>query len=139
MTTKDQLRLSALIRLQILCESVSALLTPIEGYTALKTALDKAIKMITNARAINEASIKDKAQIKVNARFSMVALMTKYIGRALVKANDVQDTTLLESLTFPKNYLSAADDNEVAVRADEIKLTIRFSLRIKVIETEIPF
>jgi len=130
MKTIYDLRLAALIRLQILCESISALLTPIEGYTALKTALDKAIKKVTDARAINEASIKDKAQIKVQARFSMVALVTKYLGRALVKANDVHDTTLLESLTFPKNYLSAADDNIVAVRADEIKTIIKDNLTI---------
>ncbi|MEI6851488.1 MAG: carboxypeptidase regulatory-like domain-containing protein [Bacteroidota bacterium] len=130
MTAIDQLRLAALIRLQVLCETLVLLLTPIDGYTELKVSLDKAIKKIKEARAINEASIKDKAVLKQDALSAMVVIVTHFLQIAQLKAHSVGAADLIAALNFPKTYLKKADDSVVGVRAEEIKNIIKANLTI---------
>ena len=130
MTALNELRLAALIRLQQLCDTLVLLLTPIEGYSDLKIALDKAIKKIKNARAINQASIKDKAQLKKDALSAMVTIVTHFLQIAQIKAFNAGTTNLMAALNFSKNYLNRADDNEANVRAEEIKNIIKGNLSV---------
>ena len=130
MTSIQELRLDALIRLQILCVALDSDLNPLEGYIALKASLDSIIGKIINARAINEQDIKDKAIIKEQARLYMEDLVYSYVQRAVVKAHDAADVDLEVKLTHPKTYLTAADSPTSKVRAEELKKIMNDNLSI---------
>jgi hypothetical protein len=130
MTAKDALRLAALIRLKTLCASLSALLTPIDGYLTLKSSLDNIIEKIKKSRAISKANIKDKAKLKKQVRLAMEDTILHYLHIAQVKALNVSNQELITALNFTKSYLKRAKDDVVNVRAEEIKKIIAFNLTI---------
>jgi hypothetical protein len=121
MKTTEELRFAALLRGRDLCKENNTLLSTIAEYPPLKILLDAGIIKIETARAINMASITSYSAAKQQTQNYMVDMVYMYQLRGAVKAHELNQFELEDSLSHPKRYITNDDDAAIGVKAEEIK------------------
>ena len=109
MKTPEELRFAAMLRARDFCEEKAATLNTVAEYSPLKILLDAGIAKIETARAINMADITSYAAAKLQTQIYMVDMVYMYQLRGAVKAHELNNVELENSLSHPKKYFRQND------------------------------
>jgi hypothetical protein len=130
MTGKQISDLEAGVRVQDFCLSHTAVLTPIAEFVVEKTGLDLALSKIHTAAQAQAKDLSGHATEKGVAKKNVIDAIMKYSLRAKIKAHQLGNVSLEQSLSHGVNYYVNVEAEAAVNRAIATKEAIKSNLGI---------